>query len=201
VDTQQPRQIHMFSGEVPVDVPQEAIRYWQAHHRWFVDAGKLESPTREEFAERFKPPISTSKLDRIRQGNGKYANVPKYLGHWPPRREDRPPWETSVDGLVPVETQELNVIQEIHTLRNVVVAGFEGGKVVRVVQLHDALTGQLVHSYLEPEPPSPTAPDSHGLAVLAAGLSGFGLLDFISDGRLDGVVRICHFLAPQFLRG
>ncbi len=35
---------------------------------------------------------------------------------------------------------------------------------------------------------------SHHLAGLAAGISGFSLLDVLSDGKLDHIVRMCHLI-------
>jgi hypothetical protein len=163
----------------PDDVPDAVIRYWEAVERWYA-SGTHKEPTREELVKKFQPAISTRTLDRIRHDHG------ALVGRWPPRRLDRPPWLLpSPDGLP--GTQELNVVQDqIHRLRRIRTPAFdEQGNPVTVDLFYDTETGRLVESILG---------NIHGLAALVAGLFIFDVLDLVSDGKLDGVIRMFHFI-------
>jgi hypothetical protein len=125
-------------------------------------------------------------LHRIREKH------PEEVGPWPPKRTDRPPWKRSNDALLPSAEAEniFNVVpDEVHTLRRVRSAGFdEEGNPITITQLYDSKTGDLVHQFI----------GLHG--VLAAGLGALAVMDLLTDGHFDHIIRMCHFVATHVWR-
>jgi hypothetical protein len=171
--------------EAPADVPEEAVRWWRdGHHRWFFSKGKLDPPKLENFAEQIG--ISVRRLYDWRHDE----RLAPYLGKWPPKREDQPPWEQERRSVADPEDQVLNVVQdEIRTLREVRTAILVDGRPVTKVEFFDAKTHVFVYSSLE----------FHGL--VAAGLSAIVVRDLLTDGHFDHLVRLCHFLATHMWHG
>jgi hypothetical protein len=175
----------------PDDLPERVVQYWEAVERWYA-SGTHKEPTREELVKKFMPQISTRTLDRIRNAH------PALIGCWPPRRGARPPWllasAAPSDNLVglddPADLQEFNVVPgPIHRLRRIRTAGFDDeGNPVTIEQHYDSETGRLVESFIV---------HSRGLAALVAGIFIFGMLDWLSDGNFDGVIRMLRLLGCQ----
>lgn len=163
----------------PDNIPEQVVLYFQAVERWFA-SGTHKSPTRDELVKKFQPEISTRSLDRIRR---KYASL---IGRWPPKRGDRPPWQSASDN-GHVRSLDLNVVQdEIHHLNRVRMTAFdEEGNPVVITQYYDSLTNRLVDTIIE---------RFHGLAAVAAGIFIYGVLDWLSDGKFDGVVCLLGLL-------
>jgi len=165
----------------PDDYPRRLVRFWKAVQRW-RNTGIARAPTREELAAKCEPQIAPRTLDHDRH------DFRGRVGHWPLQPNDRPPWEIAADnnGLEPsdeptAEPLQFNVVQdEIHHLYHVRMPALdEHGNPVVVMQSYDSLTNRLVETVIE---------RFHGTAAVVAGIFVFGVLDWLSDGKFDGVV-------------
>lgn len=171
----------------PDNVPPRVIRYWKAVKRWY-STGTTRPPIREELCGKFEPPIQPRTLDHIRQDRA----TRHLVGRWPPQPNDRPPWEIAAENNVVKssdvpEPLQFNVVQdEIHHLYRVRMTAFdEEGDPVVITQYYDSLTNRLVDTIIE---------RFHGTAVVVVGIFIFGVLDWLSDGRFDGVVCLLGLL-------
>ena len=138
------QQIDLF----PAEIPEYAIRYWQAAERWYKSTNR--TPTRDEFVKKFDPPIpGTRTFDRWKHDHPD-------LMPWPPKRGQRPPWEPRANGLSVAKPDE------IRPLRRVRVAGFDdNGQVVTTIQFFDPETGELVTSRLATDGEKPPQTQQH----------------------------------------
>jgi hypothetical protein len=183
VETASAQQPNLF----PDDVPEFAIRYWAAHRRWFETTRR--PPVREELHRVYNRGVPAAEQIALRTFDRGRKLCKRWLGSWPPKHDERPPWEQMP--LVPVQDEPFNVVAgEIHHLaraRTAVVD--ESGRPAIRVDEYDTTDGRVIHSYI----------DLHG--VIAAGLVvAFGALDLLIDGRIDGVIQVCHLLGALVKR-
>lgn len=145
-------------------------------HRYFHAARTFVPPTYEQLAGRLKDdrtlqPFSLSTIHRLRR---RYPGLlpPKITRAWLEHEAQRYGWDPPPD---PVE---------LHARERTYVHVTHGGAehLVEVEIDKDGLLRAL-------------APLRNASAALVAVVFGFGILDVLSDGRLDGVVRWCHLLA------
>jgi hypothetical protein len=173
VATDQAEQPSLF----PNDVPEFAVDYWLAVKKYFANTHK--APRREELLDqynRLQPPGSKIEL---RTFDRRRAAHKQWLGAWPPTRTSVPPWEHEhlpddfynvVPGIIqPLDRVELPVLLE--------------GKPAVKVELYDHKTGLLVRQYID-----------RTIAAVYAGVFLWGMLDVLSDGALDGVIRWCRII-------
>jgi len=166
--------------DIPEDTPQFAIDYWKTVERWF---GCTRNPPRVEPFRRLFNALQPPGDDLPRRTFDRYRlDVYRHwVGRWPPKYHQRPPWEQPALPL-PAEDGVFNVVpDEIHHLRQVrtPVISDDGAPAMRVDE-YDTLTRRIVHSFIE-------------FHVLAAAFpaSLVTLLDLLSDGKLDHVIRWC----------
>lgn len=165
-------------------IPDIVVRIWKAVGRHY-DTGTRLMPTREMIvrllAEDADKPASLSTVDRARR------DFPDLLP-WPIKRGQQPPWLTRPDMLI-----------EHHPLGSVASAD---GLLSDSTQLHLRWEASDEHGRRQTVE---AVTDEHGVlrlvtrwrdttATVAAALASFGLLDLLSDGRLDGVVHWCRLL-------
>jgi len=169
---------------LPEDTPQFAIDYWKTVERWF--ACTRNPPERESFRRLFndlRPPGNKLELRTFDRYRHDYR---QWVGRWPPHYGQRPPWEHQA--LAPANDQFFNVVPgEIHHLRQVrtPVISDDGAPAMRVDE-YDTLTRRIVHSFIE----------FHVLAA-AFPVTVVTLLDLLSDGQLDHVIRWCLIFAEH----
>lgn len=75
-------------SNIPDDVPSFPRMYWEAVQRWYATDVRRE-PQVVELVGYFRPRISV----RSFYYQKKMPQNARWLGHWPPQRGDRPPWE------------------------------------------------------------------------------------------------------------
>lgn len=103
----------------PDDVPEFARAYWKAVRRWY-GTGTSREPTREEFCRELKPPMPLRTFDRKKR---KPDNA-RWLGTWPPKRGQLPPWEQphgdappAFDHLHPCKKLQVLVVENDGSIR------------------------------------------------------------------------------------
>lgn len=165
-------------------LPEIVVRIWKAHDRHYA-TGTRTPPTRAQIERYLKDdetygPSSLSEIDRARK------RYPKLLP-WPILRGQRRPWEAKpdlLDDLVDYHSGgDLRLVGDEPPLRRALLRGVNG----EVIEAMADASGRVIQLVLRDTTAS----------VAAAALFVFGVLDQLSDGRLDGVVHWCHFLVKS----
>jgi hypothetical protein len=166
-------QSHLF----PDLLPEIVVRIWQAARRHYA-TGTHRTMTRIQLVKQLEAdpgkPASTSTVDRARH------DYPKFLP-WPIKRGQLPPWETQPEILADLTdaTPPVTTTTEIH---RIVEFGDDGTfHEVQVISDSNGLLRLASHV-------------RHILPALIAGTFGFVLIDVMSDGRADGLIRWCMLL-------
>jgi hypothetical protein len=174
----------VLQSHIPDDTPQFAIDYWKTVERWF--ASTRMPPEREPFRRLFNELRPISEKLEMRTFDRYRAEHRQWVGRWPPKFGQRPPWEADLpqddaNGIFNVVPDEIHHLRQVRTP----VISDEGEPAVRVDE-YDTVTRRIVHSFIE----------FHVLAA-AFPVSLVTLLDLLSDGQLDHVIRWCLLFAEQ----
>jgi len=171
----------------PNDVPAFAIQYWAAHERWFKTTRR--PPIREELHRLYNRMVPEPEQIALRTFDRRRDTYREWLGSWPPKLDERPPWEHAPRLAQDEVVERFNVVDgEIHHIARArtAVVDEHGRPAIRVDE-YDTVDGRVIHSYI----------DLHG--VIAAGLvAAFSMLDLLVDGHADGVIQVCHLLGKAF---
>jgi hypothetical protein len=170
------------SNMFPDLIPDIVVRIWNAHFAHYKTGTRL-PPTRKQLSDRLltadpDKPGSESTIDRARR------DYPKLLKPWPIRRGQQPSW-----------------LSEPQTLTSVVIRG--PAPVAEPKEI-DRVHWEAFDEYGNPRTVEAAA-DENGILRLArrpimtivASMMTFVLLDVMSDGRLDQIVRWCRLLTAM----
>lgn len=169
---------------------------WEAKRRYWQRPGETEPPTQDDLRDILfemarksggKGISSKATITRLRKKYGEGRNVrehPTLLFPWPMTREMRPPaWLAyrSVEAQI-VAREELaaKALSAAEQLQQLTLFARDGSSVT-VEQDRNGVITRIV--------------GFKGAALIAAAFSGVGLLDYMSDGRFDGVIRWCSLFA------
>jgi hypothetical protein len=156
-------------------LPDIVVRIWRAHLRHYR-TGTHKVPSREELVRYLEAdpgkPASAATIDRARR------QYPRLLP-WPIRRGQQPPW--LID---PSLLAEYGAPVEVPATDHVRLVAFDehGGATALEVVADEHGILRLVSRWRD-----------HS-AAFAAGMVGTVMLDVMTDGRLDGIIRWCRIL-------
>lgn len=169
---------------------------WEAKRRYWERPGMTEPPTLDVLVDILSQPwnkggiASKSTLTVLRREYGEKRNVAKHPTLLFPRyltRELAPPpglTHNFVEDLIIPREQAAAVVESngrmLEALTQLTLEGSDGSQVT----VEATSNGKVTRVF-----------GWRGAALIAAAYSGFGLLDYLSDGRWDGVIRWCSLLA------